>query len=71
MIITVLNFLQALAFLGLFGSSVYLYKILNNKKKSASNKLSQTENLILIIVKISLVVWPFTFILIQLDRMFS
>lgn len=70
MIITVLNFLQALAFLGLFGSSFYLYKFLNEKKRNTPNNLTEIENIILIIVKISLFVWPSTFILIQLDVMF-
>jgi hypothetical protein len=65
-----LNLLQGLAFLGFVISSFLLFRHLR-KKKQSKKSLSWSENVMYIIVKFSLIIWPFTFVLMQLDIMFG
>ncbi|UJW57128.1 hypothetical protein HXZ66_06710 [Bacillus sp. A116_S68] len=71
MIMPFLNLLQGLAFLGLVISSFLLFRHLQRKKKQSKKSLSWSENVMYMIVKLSLIIWPFTFVLMQLDIMFG
>ncbi|WP_026690450.1 hypothetical protein [Alteribacter aurantiacus] len=70
MLLTILSFLQGLAFIGIAVSSFYLHRYLK-KRKEEGKTLTPIERSMLSLSIGSLIIWAFTFILIQLDIIFA